>query len=65
MSKNKKIVISFDDSGEMMFLFDKKYNEIVRTTDKSLYNYFRGESIYNTLPIHDSLWIKNLEWRYR
>lgn len=63
MSKNKKIVISFDSSGELMVLWDIKRNEIVRTADPMNYNWFRGKSNFNTpIPFWNA---KNYEWRYR
>ena len=63
MSKNKKIVISFDSSGELMYLWDLKHDELVRTTDPQIYNWFRSKSSFNT-PI--PFWVQeNYQWRYR
>jgi hypothetical protein len=63
ISKNKKIIISFDPSGEMMILWDIKHNEIVRTCDPMQYNWFRGHSSFNTpIPFWNE---RNFEWRYR
>ena len=63
ISKNKKIVVSFDSSGELMVLWDILNDELVRTSDPMIYNWFRGKSGFNT-PIR--FWNeKNYEWRYR
>ena len=63
MSKNKKIVISFDSSGELLVLYDIKHNELVRTSDSLIYNWFKRKSLFNT-PI--PFWNKdNYEFRYR
>ena len=63
MSKNKKIVVSFDSSGELMVLWDTKNDEIVRTTDPMQYNWFRGNSGFkNPIPFWNT---DNFEWRYR
>jgi hypothetical protein len=63
MSKNKKIVICFDSSGELLVLWDIKNDELVRTSVRSIYNWFRGGSGFTT-PI--PFWNKeNYEWRYR
>jgi len=64
LGKNRKIVISFDDSGEMMVLWNTKHNELVRTADPMLYNYFRGNSSYKKLPLPASE-EKFYEWRYK
>lgn len=63
MKKNKKIVISFDSSGELMFLWDINRNEIVRTSDPMIYNWFRGKSVFTTpIPFWNP---NNYQWRYR
>ena len=63
MKKNKKIVISFDSSGELMVLWDINRNEIVRTSDPMIYNWFRGKSGFNTpIPFWNP---NNHQWRYR
>jgi hypothetical protein len=63
ISKNKKIVVSFDSSGELMVLWDILNDELVRTSDPMIYNWFRGKSGFNTpIPFWNE---KNYEWRYR
>ena len=63
MSKRKKIVISFDSSGELMILWDIKRNEIVRTTDPQIYNWYKGGSSFVTpIPFWNE---KNYMWKYR
>jgi hypothetical protein len=63
MSKNKKIIISFDSSGELMILWDTKHDEMVRTSDPMIYNWFRGHSGFKTpIPFWDG---NNFEFRYR
>ncbi|MFM2010872.1 MAG: hypothetical protein RLZZ479_1263, partial [Bacteroidota bacterium] len=41
ISKNKKIVVSFDSSGELMVLWDILNDELVRTSDPMIYNWFK------------------------
>ena len=63
MSKNKKIVITFDSSGELMVLWDVKKNQIVRTSDPMVYNWFKGHSGFNTpIPFWNTT---NYQWRYK
>lgn len=63
MSKNKKVIVSFDSSGELMVLWDIKHDELVRTSDPMQYNWFKGKSSFKT-PI--PFWnMENYEWRYR
>ena len=63
LSKNKKIVISFDSSGELMVLWDIIADEIVRTSVKMIYNWFKGNSSFKTpIPFWDQ---ENYEWRYK
>ena len=63
ISKNKKIVVSFDSSGELMVLWDILNDEIVRTSDPMIYNWFKGKSGFNTpIPFWNE---KNYEWRFK
>jgi|LakMenEpi03Aug12_release.lakeMendotaPanAssembly.Ray.scaffolds.fasta_scaffold2328878_1 hypothetical protein len=63
MSKNKKIVVSFDTSGELMVLWDIRRDELVRTSDRMIYNWYRGNSGFKTpIPFWNE---NNFEWRYR
>ena len=61
--KNRKIIISFDSSGELLVLWDKRVDEVVTTSDPSMYNWFRGRSSFVTpIPFWNP---ENYEWRYR
>lgn len=63
LSKNRKLIISFDSSGEMLILYNKNTNEPEKTSDPMQYNWFRGKSGFNTpIPFWNE---NNYIWRYR
>ena len=61
--KRKKIIISFDSSGELMVLYDIRTNKLAKSADPLNYNWFKGNSGFTTpIPFWSD---ENYIWRYR